>query len=135
MGTTNAGGSLRRLVRIGLQPRNQAFQVSRRHRILCNDEPRTASEPWDGLEIIQHVVLERVDGPVDNVGAQEAGAERVAITCRARDAADAKGPSGATYVFNDDGLTEPAPHALGHDARDCIQWPARPERYNNRHGT
>ena len=59
--------------------------------------------------------------PLIDVRARDADAERVAVGCRARDAADADAAGGATDVFDDDGLAERRPHALGQDARDRIE--------------
>src|SRR5262245_7720591 len=64
--------------------------------------------------------------------AQEADAESITIGYRTRDAAHADGPSGASYVFNDDGLAERDPHALGHNAPDRIRRPASGKRHNHR---
>src|SRR5262249_22258015 len=44
----------------------------------------------------------------------------------------ADGPSGASYVFNDDGLAERGPHALGHNSPDRIRRPASRKRHNHR---
>src|SRR6516164_3755086 len=64
--------------------------------------------------------------------AQEADAESITIGYRTRDAAHADGPSGASYVFNDDGLAERDPHALGHNPPDRIGRPASGKRHNHR---
>src|SRR5262249_35161690 len=64
--------------------------------------------------------------------AQEADAESITIGYRTHDAAHADGPSGASYVFNDDGLAERDPHAFGHNAPDRIRRPASRKRHNHR---
>src|SRR5262249_11056087 len=64
--------------------------------------------------------------------AQEADAKSITIGYRTRDAAHADGPSGASYVFNDDGLAERGPHALGHNSPDRIRRPASRKRHNHR---
>src|SRR5215831_5522415 len=64
--------------------------------------------------------------------AQEADAESIAIGYRTRDAAHADSTAGAGYVFNNDGLAERDPHALGHDAPNRICWPASRKRYDHR---
>src|SRR5262249_39820400 len=83
-------------------------------------------------EIIQHIVLKRIDSAVQDMRAQEADAESITIRYRARDAAHADGPSGPSYVFNDDGLAKRDPHALGHNAPDRIRRPASGKRHNHR---
>src|SRR5262245_66386143 len=64
--------------------------------------------------------------------AQEADAESIAIGYRTRDAAHADSTAGAGYVFNDDGLAERDPHALGHDAPNRICWSAGRKRHDHR---
>src|SRR5215831_8997829 len=128
----HACSSLRGLAWIRLQPRDQFIQALCGRSVLCDDELRIACEQRDRLEIIQHVVLKRVDSPVQHMRAQEADAESITIGYRTHDAAHADGPSGASYVFNDDGLAERDPHALGHNAPDRIRRPASRKRHNHR---
>src|SRR5262245_45114973 len=64
--------------------------------------------------------------------AQDADAGSIAIGYRTRDAAHADSTAGAGYVFNNDGLAERDPHALGHDAPNRICWPASRKRYDHR---
>src|SRR6516225_3068035 len=64
--------------------------------------------------------------------AQEADAESIAIGYRTRDATHADSTAGSGYVFNNDGLAERDPHALGHDAPNRICWPASRKRHDHR---
>src|SRR5262249_56008760 len=80
-----------------------------------------ARQPY-GLEIVDQVVLQRVDGAVDHLSGPGSIEKRVAVGRRADDPADADRSRGAGHVLDDDGLAER--HALGDDARNRIHLSA-----------
>src|SRR5262245_17870764 len=63
----HACSSLRCLAWVRLQPRDQFIQALCGRSVLCNNELRIACESRDRLEIIQHVVLKRVDSAVQGM--------------------------------------------------------------------
>jgi len=127
-----AGGRLRRPVRVCFQPSDQLLQIVRRHRLLCDDELRRACEQRHRLEILQHVVIERVDSAVRHVRARAAVAERVAIGRRASNPTGADPAGGAARILDNDGLTEGYAHAFGQDARKGVARATRGERHDDR---
>ena len=115
-----AGGPLRCRCGIRLQPGDQLLQVVRRYGFLRDDKLRVGGDHRHRLKVVQHVVLERIDRRIDDMGPPMANADRVAVGRRARDPADADGAGGASRILDDDGLPKRCPHALGHDARNRI---------------
>src|SRR2546427_13230428 len=56
----------------------------------------------------------------------------VPVGCRAGGPAGTDAAVRATYILDDDGLTERSPHALGHDAPGHVCQPARSKRNDHR---
>ena len=81
---------------------------------------RVAGNQRDRLEILEHVVGERIDRAVDDVRAPVAEAQRVAVRRCTRDAAMGDAAGGAAVVLDDDGGAERHAHALGDDAPDGV---------------
>jgi hypothetical protein len=129
----DAGRALHRFVRIGLQPRYQTFEIGRRNIRPGHQYIGHEAQQADRLEIRHRVVIQGVDGRVDDVGAQSrADKQRIAVGRRARDAARADASRRTGDVFDDDRLTERPLHALGNDAGEYIGRPARRERHDHR---
>ena len=57
----------RRLVRIGLQPGNQAFQIIGREILPGADQPWRTSDECDRRKILEHVVVQLIDRAVDDM--------------------------------------------------------------------
>ena len=131
-GRADTGIALRRLVGVGLEPRDQLAEVLRRHGSAGDDQERLSRDQRDRLEVLHQIVLERVDGAVRHVGAPLADAERVAVGRRARDTADSDGAAGAGDVLDDHGLAQDLPHAFRHDAADHVGRSARRQRHHHR---
>ena len=129
-----ARGSLRGLVRVRLQPGDQFLQVVRRHSLLGDDQQRLAGQQRDRLEVVEQIVLQRVDRAVEHVRARIADAHRVAVGRCAHDAADADAAARAGHILDDDGLPERRSHAFRHDAPDRVRRAAGSERHEQRHG-
>src|SRR5262249_10082983 len=84
------------------------------------------------FKIAQHIVLERVDGAVQDVCAPVTATERIAIRRRTRDSGSANAPRCTGYVFNEDGLPEPCFHELGQDSCSRVSRAARGVPYDYR---
>src|SRR6266508_1568839 len=76
--------TLRDLGMVRLQPCHQFLQIFRRHGGLADDEDGTADQQRDRLEVLHHVVRERVDRGVDDELIRRAYGERVAVRRGAR---------------------------------------------------
>src|SRR5271169_6049452 len=93
------GGSGQRLVGIGLQPSDQFLQVS------CGQHFSSKKNKWsrdqwgDRREIIQHVVLKRIESAVQHVRADEAEVDRVAVGPRASNSAGTDATVRSTHIF------------------------------------
>ncbi len=131
-GARSAGG---RFVRIELQPSDELAEVLCRQAGIDDDHVGIAGDQRDRIEVLHHIVWQRVDRAVEHMGAEEPHGDCVAVRCRPGDAAGADSPRGAGHVFNDDGLPERNPHRLGQDARQCIERPACRQRHHDRDGT
>ena len=107
------------------------LEVARRHRFPGDDQKRLRRNEPDRLEILQQIVLQRIDRAGRDIGAPLPDAERVAVRRRARDAADADCAAGAGHVLYDDRLTERCAHALGHQPCDHVGRAARGERHDH----
>src|SRR5215471_16811651 len=104
--TTGAWVPLRCLIRVGLQPPDKFAQVLRWYRLPCDNQISKSRDQRDRLEIVQQVVLKRIQGAVPDVRVPGAEAQRVSVRPRAGDPADADNAVCASYIFNHDGLTE-----------------------------
>ena len=124
------GSALRRLLRVGLEPGDQLFQVPCRQVLACHDDVRVARQARDRLEILQHVVGQRVDRAVDHVRGPVADADGVAVGSGAHGAADPDGAGRAGDVLDDDRLAERLAHRLGERACQRIDRTARAERHD-----
>ena len=133
--TARAGCPLGRLLRVCLEPGDEAPQVIRRNGVLRDDQIRIGRDQRDRLEILQHIVRERIDRAVDHVGAPVADADRVAVGRGTRNPADPDVAVGAGHVLDDDALAERCAHVLRHGACDHVRRPARSERHDDRHRT
>ena len=111
----------RGLSRVRPHPGNQALKIVGREILLASEEERRIGQECQRLEVIQQVVRQPLIGRAgDDVRAVLADADRVAVGCRARDAADRDGAAGARGVLDDDGLPERRSHPLRQDARNGI---------------
>src|SRR5262249_16695070 len=119
---------------VGFQPSDQFIKVVYRHRFPCKHDQRISDEWRDRLEIIQHVVWKRTENAVQNMPAQGAEADRIAIGPRARDAIDTDAPVSPADVFHDDGLSKRVSHPLGEHSSDYIRRAAWCKRNNHRDG-
>ena len=117
--------------RVGLDPGDELGEVLRRQRVAADHQHRIGRQLRDRLEIAQQIVGQRVDRAVDHVRAPVADAQRVAVGCRFRDAADADAAGGAGDVFDDDILPERAAHMLGHQAPHHVGRAAGGERHHH----
>ncbi len=131
----DAGIALRDLALIGLEVGDELLQIVRRRRLLADDEKRLRRDQADRLEVVEQVVLERIDGAGRDVGAPLADADRVAVGRRASDAADADGAAGAGRVLHDDRNAEHLAHAFGDEAADHVGRAADTERNHKRDRT
>ena len=93
-----------------------------------------AGEQRDRLEVLLNVVTELVNGAVEDMGAEKAEFEGVAVGSRAGDAPGAHGAGRAGDILDDDGLTERSAHRLGDDAGHGIERPAGRERHDDGDG-
>ena len=84
--------------------------------------------PAQRVQIVDHVVWERVDAPVHYVdGERDAECERVPVGLRAGDPAGTEVPVRAGHVFDDERLAERAAQTLGDDTRITSDGPPAPD--------
>ena len=111
-----------------------SFEVLRRQRVARHDQHRAVRQHRDRLEVLQRVVVERIDRGIDDVVVHAADAERVAVRIGAHDAARADRARCAADVLDDDGLAEDLLRARHHDAADRVGRSARRCRHDRRDG-
>ena len=121
-----------RLVRVVLQPADQFVQLLRRQRRPADDELRAVPDQADRLEVVQDVVLQRIDGTVENMRSPVTDDDGVAVRRRARHSDARQRARCASDVFDDDGLPQRPSHLLGEDARQHVGGPAGGERHDER---
>jgi hypothetical protein len=71
-------------------------------------------------EIIQHVVLERIESAVQDIRTQETQVNRITIGPRASGAAGTDAPLSSGDVFDDDRLSKRTSYPFGDDSADDI---------------
>ena len=98
-------------------------------------ELRAVGHERDRLEIVQHVVLQRVHRPVEDMRAGDADDQRVAVGRSARDPADADAAARAADVLDHERLAERCSHALHQEPRQRVHRPARGKRHDQRDRT
>src|SRR5262245_11778938 len=121
------GPALRRLVGIGLEPGDQLSQVGCRQVLSRHDDIGIARQAGDRLEILQHVVWERIDRSIHDVGRPVADADGVTVGRGAHGAANTDGARRAGHVFDDDGLAERPAHRVAQSAGEGIDRTAGAE--------
>ncbi len=127
---TGSGRALRRLVRVGLEPGNQFFQVACRQVLPRHDDIGIAGQTRDRFEIFQHVVRQRVDRSVHDVRRPVADADGVPVGGGAHRAADTDGARRAGHILDDDRLAKRRPHGICQGACQGIDRAARAEWYD-----
>ncbi len=123
--------ALRHLLLVRLQPRDQLGQRLGRQSAAREHQQRARDQQRDRLEIGHHVIGQRIDRAVEDLRADVADADGVAVRRRARDAADAERAARAADVLDHEGLPERAAHVLGDDARDLIHRTAGRIRHDH----
>jgi len=89
---TRAAVALRGSIGILLQPSDQLGEVIRRHVFLRDDHELRARNQRDRREVPENIVRKRQNRTIENVRADAAEADRVAVRWRAGDAAGADAP-------------------------------------------
>ena len=125
--TGRTGGDL---VRIGLGPFDQAFEVGGRKVLAGHQQLRIGGDGGQRLEIVENVELQRIDGRINDVRAPVTDADRVAVRCRAHDTSDAQRTGGSRGVFDDHRLAERPAHPLRQDTRQRVGRTAGGERHH-----
>jgi hypothetical protein len=87
------------------------------HRSFSAQQLMIARQQRDRLEVPGEVVLQRIDRAVDDMGAEIAEHDGVAVRCRAHHASGCDAAGGAGDVLDDDRLPKRLPHSFGEDAR------------------
>src|SRR5262249_43615925 len=82
--------------------------------------------------VLDYIVRKPKEGAIGDVRVPQAHDKRVAVVGRAGGSSNADAAIRASYVFDDDGLTERRPHPLTHDTPYRIRSSAGSERYNHR---
>jgi hypothetical protein len=127
--TRSADGGL---LLIGLEPDDQFLEVLGGDCVLADDQHRVRSEQTDGLQVLDEIVRQRIDRTVDDVRADVAHADGVAVGRRARRAGHADRTRGSRDVLDHDGLAaERLTHALADGSRERVARPARRERHDD----
>src|SRR5262245_38305731 len=122
----------RRLAGVGLHPGDHLLQVRRRERGFRHDPLRRIGEQRHRLEVLDDIVWQGLRRGIDDVGLHVPEAERVAVRCRAGDAADADGAAGAAHVLDHHRLAEEASHRLREDAAQRVGGAAGGIRHDHR---
>ena len=112
-----------------------SLQIAGRQVLLADDELRAVGYERDRLEIVQHVVLQRVHRPVEDMRAGDADAQRVAVGRSACDPADADAAARAADVLDHERLAERCSHALHQESRQRVNRPTRGKRHDQRDRT
>jgi hypothetical protein len=128
----DAWDSLRRRIWVGLQPGDETPEVRGRHCVLCDDQLRKTRNKRNWLEILQQIILERIQCSIRNLAIPVSDGQGIAVGRCACHPADADASVGPAYVLNYNGLTERHSHAFGHKAREGVHRPARGGRHHHR---
>jgi hypothetical protein len=134
---TRAAGSDGRagcLVGICLEPGDQFVEVVRRKILARGDQDRAVGQQRHRFKIVEHVVLDRVDGARAHVAQPIADAQRIAVGRRACGAADPDAAAGARGVLDHHGLGERDGQMISKDARDRVGDPAGRHRHDDGDG-
>src|SRR5262249_689547 len=110
---TGAIVTLRNLGMVCLEPYHQFLQIFRRHGDLADNQDATADQQRDRLEVVHHIVWERVDRGIDDELICRAYGDRVTVRRGARDAADGDAAARPADVFDDHRLRECPAHGFG----------------------
>jgi len=121
-----------RLVGIRPEPSDKLVQVLGWQGFPGKNQLRLSNEQRYRLEIVQYVVLERIESAVQHVRSHRTRADSVAIGCRPGDAASPNAAACAGHVLDNDRLTKRCPHSLGHDAPNHVRRTARRESDDER---
>ena len=116
------------LAGIVLEPGDQIAHVARRKILPRDDQLGRVCKERNRLEIVHHVVGERVGHRIDHVRAPLPDDERVAVGRRAGHTANPDVAAGARDILDDHGLAERRPQRLGQNARKHVRGAARRER-------
>ena len=131
-GAATAGRADQDRGRPRLDPGNQFLKRPGRYLALAENQLRIAGIHRDRFEVLQHIILQRVDGAVDDVRTDMPDAERIAIRRRANHAADGDTSRRARRVLNDDALSQRRGHALPQNAGDRVGRSARGKGHHQR---
>ena len=99
-----------------------------------DERGRAGRQQGDRLEVLQHVVANRIDEAADHETGLIAADDGVAVRCGARRALDTHRTGSRRDVLDHHRLTERLTHALGHDARDNVHSAAGRVRHDHHHG-
>jgi len=133
-----AAGAIMRLRNtgvVGLQPRHQLLQIARRDLVLADNQVRAVHQQRDRLEILHHVVLQRIDRGIDDELISGSDTEGITIGRCARDASERDAAARAADVFDHDRLSERDAHGFGQRARNRIEQATRGIGYDDRDRT
>ena len=100
---------------IRLHPGHQLGRGLRRQSVFADDPQRRARQQRDRLQVVQDVVIERIERRRADMAGPVADADGIAIRSRVNDASGRDGAAGAADGFDDDRLAERAPHRIGED--------------------
>jgi hypothetical protein len=117
---------------VGLQPCDQLLETGRRDRVLADNQVGTVHQQRDRLEILHHIVLQRIDRGIDDELIAGSDADGVTIRGCARDPPQRDAAPRAADVFDHDRLRECAAHGFGQRARNRIEQTARGVGYDDR---
>ena len=96
-----------------LQPADQFAQILGRQRRLADDELRAVADQRHRLEIVQHVILQRIDRAIEHMRAPVPDGERISVRRGPRGAQPGDGAGRAGDVFDHHRLPQRPPHMLG----------------------
>ena len=115
-----ADGAERGRVRPRLQPGDQFGRGLRRQIVLADDPQRRGGQQRDRLQILEDVVVERVDRRRADMARPIADADHIAVWAGVDDSSARNRAAGAADGFDDHALAERRLHRIGQDARQRV---------------
>ena len=108
------------LVRIGLEPGDQRFDIVGGEGLACNDQLRRVGEERDRREIVDDVIVELIGDGIDDVRAPLADADGLSVRLCPGETRHTDVAAGADHVLDHDRLVEGCPQRLGKNAAERV---------------
>ena len=131
----HSDGCGRCLAGVFLEPGDQLVEVVCRKIFARGDEDRAIGQQRYRFKILEHVVLDRIDGARAHVAQPIADAQRIAVRRRACRTGDADAAAGAGDILDHHGLAELSREIIGKDSRDGVGDAAGRHRHDDGDGT